>query len=607
MANKNKDLRFDFDADGEYTAADARAYIRGSKNGTLTDEQKRNIYSAFGRDTLSDEDASTLIGAAGRLRDIPTYDAGGSSGGGSASGTGSAGNANIGIDADPTVAAARAALENIKKEQSSVQSPTFGSLDDDESVKNAKTALDNSLKSKPEQREYGKLEDDESYKNAQGAYDETKNNKPGRYTSEFDAQINALVDKIINREKFDYDYKSDDKYAAAEKSVRDAASAAAENSMAQAARMSGGYGNSYASQAAAQAYAEQMSKATDAIPEYEQLAYNRYMQDYQTDVNNLGILENRENSAYNRYRDTVSDWYNELNLSRTELQDALSRYYNERSFDYQRDRDAVTDWTNQVQLDRQAYADALSRAQYDRNFDYQQYLDELSRGDTEYNRAYNELLAAREDYNNQRQWDYALRRDALSDDRYDAEYAQTLRQYQDSLAQQQWENELKQRQYEDALAQQKTENENTLRQYADALAQQEWENKMAERQQDLDEWYKKQALSKNSGSSSSSSGSKRSSGSSSAASGASAAATSASGGEEKTYKTSQGKLNARQIYNAAVEFYNEHPNVYIDSATVDAWKSRNDHGLSSPIDGEAGQLFKAYLEQLGMKRSAREK
>lgn len=73
------------------------------------------------------------------------------------------------------------------------------------------------------------------------------------------------------------------------------------------------------------------------------------------------------------------------------------------------------------------------------------------------------------------------------------------------------------------------------------------------------------------------------------------------------YSTSGGNISERDIYNAAVKFVNEHPNVYLDDATVDSWgkiknKSTGKYatGLNVPLDGEAGRVFRAYLQELGL-------
>ena len=74
------------------------------------------------------------------------------------------------------------------------------------------------------------------------------------------------------------------------------------------------------------------------------------------------------------------------------------------------------------------------------------------------------------------------------------------------------------------------------------------------------------------------------------------------------YSTSGGNVSESDIYNAAVKFVNEHPNVYLDDATVDSWsKIKNNStgryatGLNVPLDGEAGLKFRAYLKKLGLR------
>ena len=168
--------------------------------------------------------------------------------------------------------------------------------------------------------------------------------KPGQYQSEWQAQINEMLDKIMNREKFSYDLNGDALYQQYKDQYTVQGQQAMMDTMGQAQAMTGGYGNSYAQTVGQQVYQGYMQQLGDKIPELYQMALNQYNQEGQNMLNQYGLMMDQENQDYGRYRDTVSDY-------QTELDRLLSQYYTERDFGYQQDRDKVSDEQWQKQYD----------------------------------------------------------------------------------------------------------------------------------------------------------------------------------------------------------------------------------------------------------------
>ena len=581
------------------------------------------------------------------------------------------------------------AAEKAYADAKNTPSPTFeyGDISENERYQSALSDLENIKSSEPTRTEFGSLEDYEAYKNAREAYDSAKANRPGEYQSKFDEQINSLVDQIINREKFDYNYRTDDKYAAYKKSSEEAARKAANNSMAMGARMSGGYGNSYAQNAAAQAYAEQMAGVTDKIPEFEQLAYERDRAERSDLSDNLSILNGLDSRDYTRYRNEVNDYYTDLSLLGSDVDRASNQFNADRSYHTQYEDSLMNDYNTRLAYAMQALENAENRYDNDRNFatnkwrydvsDYNTNLDriyndmlyansaynddrnyainkwryDVSDYNTNLDRMYNDMLYASSAYgddysrkyneyrdkvsdrNDERNWQYQLDRDKISDARYETEYADSRAdaernwQYQldrDKISDARYETEYAdsradaERNWQYQLDRDKANDALTERQYQDALKQQEFENglatrsaDLADREQDFNEWYKKNVLANPSPSSSSSSGSRRSSSGSSGSSSGYSSSYASDGADYASsnvmYSTSGGNVSESDIYNAAVKFVNEHPNVYLDDATVDSWgKIKNNStgkyatGLNVPLDGKAGRVFRAYLQELGL-------
>ena len=133
------------------------------------------------------------------------------------------------------------------------------------------------------------------------------NNKPGAYTSSYNDRINSLIDKIANR-KFQYDVNADSTYQAMKNNYINLGQQAAADTAGQAAALTGGYGNSYATTASNQAYQNYLTQLNDKIPELTQLAMQTYALEG-NDLNNLlDIYNTQENTDYSRYRDAISDY-----------------------------------------------------------------------------------------------------------------------------------------------------------------------------------------------------------------------------------------------------------------------------------------------------------
>jgi len=138
-------------------------------------------------------------------------------------------------------------------------------------------------------------------------------NKPGEYQSTYADQIQGLLDKIMNREEFSYDFASDPMYQQYANRYQQQGKLAMMDTMANAAALSGGYGNSYANTAGQQAYQGYLQQLNDVIPELRDAAYQMYQNKGADMYNQMNLLQGLDNTDYGRYRDTVSDYYNDLN------------------------------------------------------------------------------------------------------------------------------------------------------------------------------------------------------------------------------------------------------------------------------------------------------
>ena len=143
---------------------------------------------------------------------------------------------------------------------------------------------------------------------AKDALDAHNANKPGEYQSQWQSQLKTLMDSIMNRDKFSYDLNGDALYQQYKDNYIQQGKLAMADTMGQAAAMTGGYGSSYAQSVGQQAYQGQLDNLNDIVPELYQMALDKYNREGQDLYNQYGMVMDRENTDYGRYRDTVSDW-----------------------------------------------------------------------------------------------------------------------------------------------------------------------------------------------------------------------------------------------------------------------------------------------------------
>lgn len=200
------------------------------------------------------------------------------------------------------------------------------------------------------------------------------------YTGKYDSEMEALLSQILNREGFTYDALSDPLYQQYAAQYQQEGDRAMKNTLAEAAATAGGM-NSYAITAAQQANDYYNSQLAAKIPELYQLAYSMYLDEKDSMVQDMGILQSMDATNYNRYRDTMADYRDDKNFAYNLYKDAVAQgnfekefaynqFINDRNFNYQTGRDTILDnryaneWNNT--LNRQnvedgRYNDALAQ------------------------------------------------------------------------------------------------------------------------------------------------------------------------------------------------------------------------------------------------------
>lgn len=188
---------------------------------------------------------------------------------------------------------------------------------------------------------------------AQAYLNQVQSRRPGEYQSQWDGELTELYNRIANRKPFSYDIGTDPVYQQYREQYQRQGRLAMQDTMGQAAALTGGYGSTYGEQVGQQAYNAYLQNLNDVVPDLYNAAYNRY-RDEGTDLyNQYGLLSDRENQAYSRYRDTVNDYYSDLSDARSAYDSAYSRDYNQWS-------DQLSYWSQKAANENSAYLHQLA-------------------------------------------------------------------------------------------------------------------------------------------------------------------------------------------------------------------------------------------------------
>lgn len=152
----------------------------------------------------------------------------------------------------------------------------------------------------------------QNYKNLQAA-------QPLAYSNPYGQQIQDTLQGILNRQAFNYDVNADGLYQNIKDNYIKNGKIANMNTQGIAAGLTGGYGNSYAAQAGAQANQEYLTQLSNRIPELYQLAQDAYTAEGNRQLSNLAALQGMDETEYGRYQDDYQQY-------QTMLQDAYQKY-----------------------------------------------------------------------------------------------------------------------------------------------------------------------------------------------------------------------------------------------------------------------------------------
>ena len=223
-----------------------------------------------------------------------------------------------------------------------------------------------------QQKEYKYTPDNSLYEKnnslAQQAHEKLQQSLTGQTDSA--RKFQDMLDQLEGQ-TFSYDVNKDNLYQLYKKQYTQNAKMAMDDTMSRAQLRNGGLGTSYGLMAGQQAYNNYMQQLSDKIPELENLAYQRY--------------QNDRNDLYKRadlYHDLSAEEYNRLLAERdyyTQRADTERDYAWKAEYRaYDRFKDEKSDLYNMMKMYSDLDAQAYSRAADERQWNYGVARDQIS-------------------------------------------------------------------------------------------------------------------------------------------------------------------------------------------------------------------------------------
>lgn len=248
--------------------------------------------------------------------------------------------------------------------------------------------------------------------NTQTAYKQWQDilaQRPEDYASQYKGTIDNLLDQIVNRKEFSYDFNADPLYQNYKNQYMQAGKQAMKDTIGQAAALTGGYGNTYAENAGAQTYQNYLKQLNDRIPELQKLAMEKDQMDQQNLLSKYNAVGSQEDREFGQWNAKMGIWQSDRSYGLDAYKTLWDQDFRENEFNYRTAND-------------------------DRDYAYKNFRDSQAQDNKAYDNAYTAALDAyKSEYQAQRDavsddmwkqnFDYQKERDKIADDHWAKEFA----------------------------------------------------------------------------------------------------------------------------------------------------------------------------------------
>ena len=154
-------------------------------------------------------------------------------------------------------------------------------------------------------------------------------NNFGDFAFSKQGDLDSVYGNIKNYGDFSYDVNSDALYQQYADQYTRLGKLAMQDTMGQAAAMTGGYGNSYATTAGNQAYQGYLQQLNDVVPELYQMAMNKWQMGKDDLYNQYGMLLSEYEREYGLHSDEYNKLLDSLGIARDDYYSGADMHYTE--------------------------------------------------------------------------------------------------------------------------------------------------------------------------------------------------------------------------------------------------------------------------------------
>lgn len=193
---------------------------------------------------------------------------------------------------------------------------------------------------------------DQQYQEALGRLQEAQKTQAPSYAGTYDKQLEDIYNKIVGRKDFSYDVNEDALYQQYKDQYTTLGKQAMQDTLGQAAALTGGYDSTYAQGAAQQQYDAYLQRLGDVVPDLYDKAYDRYQQEGTDMMQQYQMLGGLRDTEYSRYQDEYNRYMDNLQQLQQREGDLYNRGYtqwqNEQELSYERQQDAYQKAVNLI-------------------------------------------------------------------------------------------------------------------------------------------------------------------------------------------------------------------------------------------------------------------
>jgi hypothetical protein len=202
--------------------------------------------------------------------------------------------------------------------------------------------------------------------------------KPGAYQSAWQSQSQAVTDKVMSREGFSYDMEKDPLYQQYKQQYTQQGLTAMQDTMGQAAALTGGYGNSYAATAGQQAYQSYLQQLNAVVPDLYDLAMQKYQMEGDDLYRQADYVQKQEQTDYDRYLDSYAQWVDARDYAYQQSRDDKADSQWQQTFEYGKKKDEVANnqWKEEFEYGKKK--DEVANNQWKEEFEYGKKKDEVA-------------------------------------------------------------------------------------------------------------------------------------------------------------------------------------------------------------------------------------